>query len=116
MYTALVCYQIMTLIDKIVHYILLLQFVAVFKLVYLNVEVKKSDTILHNIHPGPFDSYMSVSSLFSCVLLGQYTFDPQYEFKQNFFFQQKSSLVLEFKDYSGIPPERIQQPCEDNEK
>ena len=48
----------MTLIDKIVHYICLLLFGHFFKLVYLSWEVeKKSDTILHNIHPGAFDPY-----------------------------------------------------------
>ena len=48
----------MTLIDKIVHYILLLLIGPVFKLGYLRSEVeKKSDAFLHNIHPGLFDPY-----------------------------------------------------------
>ena len=48
----------MTLIDKIVHYIYLLLFGTFLKFVYLSSEVEqKSDTILHNIHPGPFDPY-----------------------------------------------------------
>ena len=59
MYTALLCYHKMTLIDKIVHYMILLLFKPVLKLVYLSSKVeKKSDTILHNIHPGPFDPYL----------------------------------------------------------
>ena len=50
----------MTLIDKIVHYIFLPLIWTVFKLVYLRSEVaKKSDTFLHNIHPGPFDPYVN---------------------------------------------------------
>ena len=56
MYTALFCYQIMALIEKIVHYVFLLLFGPVLKLVYLSTKVEKRDTILHNIHPGPFDS------------------------------------------------------------
>ena len=48
----------MTLIDKIVHSNVLLLIVSVFKLVYLGSKVeKKSDAILHNIHPRPFDPY-----------------------------------------------------------
>ena len=39
--SALLCYQVMTLIDKIVHYIFLLLFGPVFKLVYLRPEVEK---------------------------------------------------------------------------
>ena len=53
----------MTLIDKIVHYIFLLLFGPVLKLVYLSPEVeKKSDTNLHYIHPGPFDPYEILST------------------------------------------------------
>ena len=51
----------MTLIDKIVHYMFLLLIKPVLKtvflFVYLNLEVEKSDTFLHSIHPGPFDPY-----------------------------------------------------------
>ena len=35
----------------------LLIFASVIRLVYLSSEVEKSDTIQHNIHPGPFDPY-----------------------------------------------------------
>ena len=40
-YTALFCYQIMTLKDQIVHYIFLLLFGSVLKLAYLSSEVEK---------------------------------------------------------------------------
>ena len=60
-YTTLFCYQIMTLIDKMVHYIFLVLVWSVLKLVYLESEVEKCDTILHNIHPGPFDTYIKFS-------------------------------------------------------
>ena len=50
----------MTLIDKIVHYMFLLLIGLFFYLVYLGAKVlKKNDTFLHNIHPGPFDPYAS---------------------------------------------------------
>ena len=58
-YTALFCYQIMTLIDKIVHYIFLLLIRSVFLLLYLGSTVEKSDTFLHIIHPRPFDPYIT---------------------------------------------------------
>ena len=48
----------MTVIDKIVHYIFLLIFGPVLKLVYLGSKVEeKSDAFLQNIYPGPFDPY-----------------------------------------------------------
>ena len=59
----------MALMDKIVHYIFLLLFGTVLKLVYLSSEVeKKSDTILHNIHPGPLDPYIVSKVLPNCIL------------------------------------------------
>ena len=56
----------MTLIDKIVHYMFLLLIEPVFKFVYLNSEVEKSDTFLHNIHPGPFDPYIHWQFMIIC--------------------------------------------------
>ena len=50
----------MTIIDKIVHYLFLLLLGSVLKLVYFSLKVEdeeKSDTILHNFHPGPVDPY-----------------------------------------------------------
>ena len=49
MYTALFCCQIMTLIDKIVHYIFLLLFGPVLKLVYLSSKVEKKVTLFCKI-------------------------------------------------------------------
>ena len=71
----------MTLIDKIVHYIFLLLLRPVLKLVYLSSKVeKKSDTILHYIHPGPFDPYIYIYFCFGinifCIFkLDQTIFD-----------------------------------------
>ena len=58
-YPVLFCYQIMTRIDKIVHYIILLLIGSVFNWCIKVMKLKeKSDTILHNIHPRPFDPYV----------------------------------------------------------
>ena len=55
MYPAPFCYQIMTLIDKIVHYLIFYFDKFCFK---VDVFKQKSDTILHNIHPGLLDPYI----------------------------------------------------------
>ena len=63
-YSALFCYQIMTLIYNIVHYIVLVR--LVFKLVNLDLKLEKNYTILPNIHPCPFDPYMPTKQESCC--------------------------------------------------